>query len=439
MADRRRPGFGRLVGRGVLGRLGGADVGRGRALLTRARGAGERLRLLNRRPAAGHPRPIGVGVAQPLQLARFLGRELGLLAVGRVLHVGTPAQEVLDLPLIAVGLLRAAEDGVQAHVLGERDDRLARRVLVDEPGGLELAVVEPAAEAELAEHLGRDAQAEPAKGGRRESGAPGRQERGPLLAEQVDDLGERQHAVGRHVEDPAQVVPHGMRQGRHDVVLVHELVARVEAQDGGDDREREERRVRRADVRPEHVRETQDRRRDEWVLLAEVADAGLRLDDVALDPGRRRMRPPHRLGEERRVVLRRAVVVRRGLVHELAHARVRARGQDVHGPDHVVLVRLARARGDRVDHQPAVHHGVDLRRLDDPPEQRVLRPHADELGALELAGRVAVVDADDRLDLLVLLERLRESPAPVGGEAGDEHASRHAVAAPNRTRPTCAS
>src|SRR5262249_48877991 len=46
----------------------------------------------------------------------------------------------------------------------------------------------------------------------------------------------------------------------------------------------------------------------------------------------------------------------------------------------------------------------------------------DVLGALELDRRLLRRDADDRLDLRVLLERAREPAAPVAREAGDEDA-----------------
>ena len=83
---------------------------------------------------------------------------------------------------------------------------------------------------------------------------------------------------------------------------------------------------------------------------------------------------------------------------------------------------LARGRARGVHDQAAVDDRVDLGRLDDPPQEGVLGSDADELGAVELARRVAVVDADDGLDLLVLLERLGEPAAPVGRQAGDEDA-----------------
>ena len=68
---------------------------------------------------------------------------------------------------------------------------------------------------------------------------------------------------------------------------------------------------RSPDGGPEHVREAQDRDAHVGVLLGEVGDGRLGLDDVALDPRPRRVRAPHRLGEEGGVVLLGAVVVGR--------------------------------------------------------------------------------------------------------------------------------
>ena len=97
----------------------------------------------------------------------------------------------------------------------------------------------------------------------------------------------------------------------------------------------------------------------------------------------------------------------------------------------------------RVDDQAGVDDGVDPGGADDPLDQRVLVGDLDELGPLELAGRVLRVDADDRLDLAEGLERLREPPAPVAGEAGDQDAPagwRLASSAPLiRATPTFAS
>ena len=83
----------------------------------------------------------------------------------------------------------------------------------------------------------------------------------------------------------------------------------------------------------------------------------------------------------------------------------------------------ARRRGDAVDDQAGVDHRVDLGRVHDPAQQRVLGADADELGALQRERRVLGGDADDHLDVLVALELLREPPAPVAGEAGDQDAA----------------
>src|SRR3712207_8641456 len=55
-----------------------------------------------------------------------------------------------------------------------------------------------------------------------------------------------------------------------------------------------------------------------------------------------------------------------------------AGGQDVHRPDHVVLVRVARGGDGRVDDQAGVDDGVDLGGVDDAPQQRVLGPRSEE-------------------------------------------------------------
>ena len=126
------------------------------------------------------------------------------------------------------------------------------------------------------------------------------------------------------------------------------------------------------------------------VLVAEVGDRGLCVDDVALQLCSRRVGPAHVLREEGRVVSAGAVVVRRALEDELAHGRVLARAgrKDVERPHHVVLVREARGRTRGVHDEPRVDDGVDLGGADDPPQQRVLVRDPDELGALELLGRV---------------------------------------------------
>ena len=92
-------------------------------------------------------------------------------------------------------------------------------------------------------------------------------------------------------------------------------------------------------------------------------------------------------------------------------------------PDHVVLVREPRRRGRRVHDQARVDDGVDLGGPHDPPDQAVLVRDPDELGAVQLAGGVLGIDADDRLHVGIALERLGEPPAPVGRQARDQYAA----------------
>ena len=271
---------------------------------------------------------------------------------------------------------------------------------------------------------------------RREARPPRRQDRRQRAPEQARDLREHQHAVAGDVVGAGQVVAHRVLEHADDVVLVDELVARVEAEDARDRGQREQVAVRRAQVGPEPVGEAQDGDRDVLVALGEALDGVLGLDDVGLQARARRVRALHRLREERRVVALAAVVVRGGLEDDLAHGRVRpaAGGEDVHRPDHVDLVRVARRGLDRVHDEPRVDHRVDLGRLHDPAQQRVLGADADELRALELERRVLRADADDRLDALVALERLGELAAPERRHAGDED-----PAHPNQTERRWAS
>ena len=279
-------------------------------------------------------------------------------------HRGAPAQELLDLALVLVALALALPQSADALVLGEGLDGLARRRAEVVSGRLEPPVVEPAAVAELLEHLRREPEPGAAQDRGGQARAPGREHRRERLAEQRADLGEREHPVGGRVVGAGEVVPRRVVEHAVDVVLRDELVARVEAEDRRHGREREQPRVRGVQVRPEAVGEAQDGDDLVRVALGEGRDGALGLDDVALDRRARRVRPRHLLGEVRRVVLLAAVVVRRGLEDDLAHGRVRpaAGGEDVHRPDDVVLVGLAAAGHHRVDDQPRVDHGVDRAR-----------------------------------------------------------------------------
>src|SRR4051794_3745578 len=69
------------------------------------------------------------------------------------LHVRAPAQELLDLALVAIGLLDAGHHRAEAKVLAEPQNGLARGEGVTESRCLQLAIVEAAAEAHLVQHL----------------------------------------------------------------------------------------------------------------------------------------------------------------------------------------------------------------------------------------------------------------------------------------------
>src|SRR5207248_6533566 len=94
-------------------------------------------------------RRTGVRGEELLQLGQLRDvrhrRPLALLALAP--HIRAPAQELLDLALVAIGLADAGQDRLQAQVLAVLLDRLARRVAVEEARGLEAAVVDTAPEA----------------------------------------------------------------------------------------------------------------------------------------------------------------------------------------------------------------------------------------------------------------------------------------------------
>jgi hypothetical protein len=88
----------------------------------------------------------------------------------------------------------------------------------------------------------------------------------------------------------------------------------------------------------------------------------------------------------------------------------------VHGP-------AAHAGG--VDDEEGVEDGVDLRGLHDAGEDGVALVGLDELGALQLDPGLLGVEADDRLDVGVVLDRLSQPPTPEAAQPGDEDASPH--------------
>ena len=211
-----------------------------------------------------------------------------------------------------------------------------------------------------------------------------------------------------------------------------ELKARVEAEDARHGGQPEELAERRPQRRAEAVGEAQDGDGDVRVAHGELAHGALGVDDVALDRRAGGVRAVHGLGEEGRVVLLGAVVVGAGLEDDLADgvALSPARGEHVHRAHHVVLVGQPRAGDDRVDHQARVDHRVDLGRLHDPADERMRVGHAHVLGAVQLDLRRAAVDADDRLDRRVALERLGQPAAPVRRQPGEQDPLR---AHPNQT------
>ena len=134
-------------------------------------------------------------------------------------HGGAPAQELLDLALVLVALALALAQPAHALVLGEGLDGLARRRAEVVAGRLEPPVVEPAAVAELLEHLGREPEPGAAQDRGGQARAPGREHRRERLAEQRADLGEHEHAVGGRVVGAGEVVPRGVVEHAVDVVL----------------------------------------------------------------------------------------------------------------------------------------------------------------------------------------------------------------------------
>src|SRR5207244_11444725 len=120
-------------------------------------------------------------------------------------NAGAPAQEVLDLLLVVIGLGAFPQHLAQPQMLRKGEHGLARRVAEAETSALELAIVERPSVPQLTLHLGRQLDADPAERGGREAGTDRRQDRKRSLAEQTDYLGEGQHAVRRYVVDPAQV------------------------------------------------------------------------------------------------------------------------------------------------------------------------------------------------------------------------------------------
>src|SRR5204863_1576774 len=115
------------------------------------------------------------------------GRSLAL-AGALAADVRAPAQELLDLALVRVGLLGAAHHRSEAQLLAKLQGGLPRRVAVVEPGRLEEPVVDPASESKLVQDLVGDPEAEPAQRAGGQPRAPRGKNRKRPFAEQPRDL-----------------------------------------------------------------------------------------------------------------------------------------------------------------------------------------------------------------------------------------------------------
>ena len=328
--DRAGSAASRMARRGVAASASTASpgpAGPGRALLRAGR------------PPGATPAPAPARPAAPATAAR--GRA-GRRRARSGSSAGTPP------PRARSGSPRRPSAMVaRAQVLREGEHRLARGGAERVARRLEPPVVQPAAVAQLLEHLGRDPQ--PERGAAPAAARPvphGGSTGASRLAQQRGDLRQRQHAVARRVVDARQIVPRRVLEHAVDVVLVDELVARVEAED---------RRARPGSANSAVWLVRSVRARARWRSAARTRSTpGLRSANASTarsasttsfsSAGPRRMRALHVLREEGRVVALAAVEVRGGLEDHLAHRRVRpaARGEDVHRPDDVVLVRDAR-------------------------------------------------------------------------------------------------
>src|SRR5438270_9915679 len=100
-----------------------------------------------------------------------------------------------------------------------------------------------------------------------------------------DRLRQQQHTLAGNVERPTVVADDRLAQHLHAVVLVHELCARVEAEDPRHDRQREVTRQWGVDPRPDEVGEAQQGDVDVGSASAEPADVALDLGGVVAVAG----------------------------------------------------------------------------------------------------------------------------------------------------------
>ncbi len=219
-----------------------------------------------------------------------------------------------------------------------------------------------------------------------------------------------------------------MDERPHDVLLADELQQGVVAEEGRAEPTGQVPRQRRVEVRSEHIGEPQDRDGHLGVVPGEVPHQGLGLDEGALERVGRRRRPGHRLAERVGVPRAGAVDEARGLDDQRAHRRPRRSRcrQQVQRPDHVHVLETGGGPERRIDHEPGVDDRVDVGGRDDAVEGRVgVVGDPDVVGPGEGDRRLGAADADDDLDLGVVLEGLGHAPAPEGVGARDQEAAGH--------------
>ena len=215
----------------------------------------------------------------------------------------------------------------------------------------------------------------------------------------------------------------GVLEHRHQVGLVQELHAGVEAEDGRDDRQPEVGRQRAADVRPDDVGAAQQRDAAVAAAPGEPAHVALDLGDVLGVAGARGAPRLHVLAEHRGVAAARAVDRRRRLHDQVGDARRLLAGrEELHRPDDVELlhrVATTGAAGGR-DHAH-VDDGVDVLLGDDLGDDGVADVRAHERHVADVTAGRDDVDADDATDRGVLGDGGRTAAAEVTGDPGDEH------------------
>jgi hypothetical protein len=128
-----------------------------------------------------------------------------------------------------------------------------------------------------------------------EPGAPRRQHGRERLAEQGGDLRQGEHAVAGGVVDAGQVVAGGVLEHAVEVVLVDELVARVEAEDATARPAGRAAPCGSSQVGPERVGEAQHGHRDAGWRVAKASTARSASTTLLLQRGARRMRALHLL------------------------------------------------------------------------------------------------------------------------------------------------